>query len=100
MSSTTTLVGTLKGSVSVSGKPALIFAGKAVKTLKAGRYKLTVADKSKKAAFIVWKLGSHAMTLSAVAKIGSSSHTVTLIAGKWFFEGAMSGPRTYFTVKS
>ena len=100
MSSTMKMVGTLKASVSTAGKPALMFGGKSVKTLKAGRYTLTVADQSKKAAFIVWKLGSHAMTLSAVAATGSSSHTVTLSAGKWFFEGAMSGPRTYFTVTS
>jgi hypothetical protein len=97
---TTRLVGTVKASVSASGKPALIFGGRAVKTLKAGRYMFTVADHSKKAALIVWPLGKHAMTLSGAAATGSSSHSVTLGAGKWFFEASMSGPRTYFTVTS
>jgi hypothetical protein len=91
-------VGTVKASVSASGKPALTFGGKAVKTLKAGRYMFTVADHSKKAALIVWPLGKHALTLSGSAATGSSSHSVTLGAGKWFFEASVSGPKTYFTV--
>jgi hypothetical protein len=97
-STTSTLVGTLAAAVSASGQPTLKFGGKAVKTLKPGRYKLTIADHSKKAGFIVWKLGSHAMMLSGVAAAKSSSQTLTLIAGKWFFEASMSGPKTYFTV--
>jgi hypothetical protein len=97
-STTTKLVGTIKASVSATGKPALSFGGKAVKTLKKGRYMFTVADHSKKAALIVWPLGRHAIMLSGAATIGSSSHSVTLSAGKWFFEAFMSGPRTYFTV--
>jgi hypothetical protein len=97
-STTTKLVGTIKASVSATGKPALSFGGRAVKTLKKGRYMFTVADHSKKAALIVWALGRHALTLSGAAATGSSSHSVTLSAGKWFFEAFMSGPRTYFTV--
>jgi hypothetical protein len=99
-SGTTKLVGTIKASVSVAGKPALTFAARSVKTLKAGKYTVAIADHSKKAGLIVWKLGSHAMTLSTAAATGSSSRTVTLVAGKWFFEGSISGPRTYFTVTS
>jgi hypothetical protein len=91
-------VGTIKASVSAAGKPALTFAGKAVKTLKKGRYMFTVADHSKKAALIVWPLGKHALTLSGAAATGSTSHSVTLSTGKWFFEASISGPRTYFTV--
>jgi hypothetical protein len=96
--SSTKMVGTLKASVSAAGKPALTFGGKAVKTLKAGRYMVTVTDKSKKAGFIVWPLGKHAMTISGSAAIGSSSHTVTFGTGKWFFEASTSGPKTYFSV--
>ena len=66
-SSTTKMVGTLKASVSASGKPTLTFSGKAVKTLKTGRYTVTVADHSKKAGLIVWQLGRHALTLSGAA---------------------------------
>jgi hypothetical protein len=91
-------LGTLNGSVSASGKAALAFSGKAVKTLKAGRYTVSVQDHSTKAGLIVWMLGGHAMTLSAAAATGSSSHSVTLTAGKWFFEASARGPRTYFSV--
>jgi hypothetical protein len=93
------LVGTLEGIVSVSGKPTLTFSGKVVKTLKAGRYKVKVADHSKKVGLIVWKLGGRPVTLSGAAAVGSSTHTVTLSAGKTFFETSARGPKTYFTVK-
>jgi len=99
-STTTKLVGTIKASVSAAGKPALTFNGKAVKTLKAGRYTVTVTDNSKKAGLIVWQLGRHAITLSGSATLGSSSHTVIFSIGKWFFEASTAGPRTYFSVTS
>ena len=85
-------------SVSASGKPAMTFGGKTVKTLKAGRYMFTVADHSKQASLIVWPLGKHSITLSGASATGTSSHSVTLSAGKWFFEASMAGPRTYFSV--
>jgi len=67
------MVGTLKASVSASGKPTLTFNGKAVKTLKTGHYMVTVADHSKKAGLIVWQLGRHAITLSGSAACGAPS---------------------------
>ncbi|HEY4346067.1 MAG TPA: hypothetical protein VGM80_00630 [Gaiellaceae bacterium] len=91
-------LGTLKGSVSVAGKPAITFNGKTVKSLKAGHYKVSVSDKSKTVGLIVWKLGSRAMTLSAAGKVGASSRAVTLSAGRWFFETSTKGPKTFFTV--
>jgi hypothetical protein len=97
-STTTKLLGTLKASVSASGKPALTLGGTTVKTLKSGRYTIAIADHSTKAGFIVWKLGSHAMVLSGVAASKSSSQTLTLSSGKWFFEASTRGPKTYFTV--
>jgi hypothetical protein len=99
-SSTTKLVGTLKAAVSTSGRPTLTFNGRAVKTLKTGRYTVTVGDHSKKAGLIVWKLGSHAITLSGNVALGSSSHAVIFSTGKWFFEASMAGPKSYFNVTS
>ena len=99
-SSTTKLVGTLKAAVSTSGRPTLTFNGRAVKSLKTGRYTVAVGDHSKKAGLIVWKLGSHAITLSGSVALGSSSHAVTFSTGKWFFEASMAGPKTYFSVTS
>jgi len=97
-SSTMKMVGTLKASISASGKPTLTFNGKSVKTLKTGRYMVNVEDRSTKAGLIVWQLGRHAMTLSGSAALGSSSHVVIFTTGKWFFEASMAGPRTYFSI--
>ncbi len=97
-SSTTKLVGTLMASVSVSGKSTLAFGGKSVKTLKAGRYTISIQDHSKKAGLLLWKLGSHPLTLSGAAATGPKSTSVTLSLGKWFFEPSRAGPKTYFSV--
>lgn len=92
------LLGTLKGTVSASGKPTLTFDGKALKTLKAGRYSVTVVDHSKKAGLILGQVSKHAITLSGAAAVGTSVHTITLSAGKSFFEASTAGPKTSFTV--
>lgn len=96
--SKTTTVGTLRGSISASGKAALTFGGKTVKRLKAGIYTLTVTDRSKKAGLVVQKLGFPAMTESSRAFVGSHSSRLTLSTGKWFFRASSGGLKTYFTV--
>jgi hypothetical protein len=97
-STATKMMGTLKAAVSVSGKGTLTFAGKAAKTLKAGRYTVSVDDRSKKAGLILGQTAKHPMTLSAATLVGKSSHSVTLSAGKWYFAASATGPKTYFTV--
>lgn len=92
------MIGTLKGSVSAAGTPTLTFDGKAVKTLKAGRYTVAVVDHATKAGLILEELSKPAMTLSGAATTAKSSHTVTLTAGKWFFQASKAGRKTYFTV--
>jgi hypothetical protein len=92
-------LGTLKLSVGASGKPTLTFGGKAVKTLKAGKYAVKVTDRSKKAGVIVGYGVVRPTTLSGVAAVGTRSRTLTLKAGKWFVEASMGGRKTYFTVK-
>jgi len=91
------VMGTVKASVSAAGKATLSFSGKAVTSLAAGRYTVTVADRSAKAGFILGKPG-HPVLLSGVKTVGTSSHTLTLTAGKWFFEGAIDSPKVSFTV--
>ena len=93
-----TLVGTVEVSVSVSGKPTLVFDGKTVKSLKAGRYTIKVADHAAKAGLLVGEGSKSPLVLSAAAKVGRSSKTVTLSAGKWFFEPTAHGPKTYVSV--
>ena len=101
MGSSTTamkMMGTLKAAVSVSGKGTLTFAGKTPKTLKAGRYTVSVDDQSKKAGLILGQTAKHPTTLSAAPVVGKSSHSVTLSAGKWYFAASAAGPKTFFTV--
>jgi hypothetical protein len=69
-----------------------------VKTLKAGRYTISVQDHSKKAGLILWKLGSRPITVSGAAATGPKSESVTLGTGKWFVEPSTAGPKTYFSV--
>ena len=92
------MMGTLKATVSVSGKGTLTFGGKAPKTLKAGRYTVSVNDQSKKAGLIVGQTSKKPVTLSAASLVGKSSHSLTLSAGKWYFAATSSGAKTYFTV--
>jgi hypothetical protein len=90
------LLGTLHAAVSAAGKATLTLGGKSVTKLRSGRYSIAVVDQSTKAGFIVG--GKHTMTLSGIAAVGASSHTVTLSAGKWFFEAAAGGRKVSFVV--
>jgi hypothetical protein len=94
----TKLMGTVEATVSSSGKAALTFAGKPVKTLKAGRYTIRVADHSTKAGLVIGEGASTPTTLSGAAAVGTSSKTVTLVPGKAFYEATPGGPKTPFTV--
>jgi hypothetical protein len=95
--STAKTVGTLLGAISASGKGTLTFGGKAAKTLTAGVYKVTVADRSSKAAFVLGNPAKHVITLSSAAATGTKSRTVALTAGRWYFQ-ASGGTKTTFTV--
>jgi hypothetical protein len=92
-------LGTLVGSITAAGKATLTFRGARVKTLKAGVYRLKVADHSKKAGLVIQALGYHAMQESGASAVGSSSRNLTVIRGKYFFQ-ATGGPKTYFSVTS
>jgi hypothetical protein len=98
-SSGTKTLGTLVGSISSTGKATLKLGGATVKKLKAGVYKLTVTDQSKKAGLVIQALGYHAMSESAVSGTGTKTTTLRVIPAKYFFQ-ATGGPKTYFTVTS
>jgi hypothetical protein len=93
----TTTLGTLVGTVSPTGKATLVLGGATVKRLKAGVYKLTISDRSKKAGLIIQALGYRAMSESAVSGTGTRTTTLRVIPARYFFQ-ATGGPKTYFTV--
>ena len=98
-SAATKTLGTLTLSVGASGKPNLTLGGKPVETLKAGRYALLVGDSSRKAGLLIGHGIVHPSTLSGATAVGTSSRTLNLTAGRWFFETSTSGPKIYFTVR-
>jgi hypothetical protein len=93
----TKTLGTLVGSISPTGKATLKIGGATVKKLKAGLYKLTVKDTSKRAGLVIQALGYKAMTESAVSGTGTKTTTLRVIPAKYFFQ-ATGGPKIYFTV--
>jgi hypothetical protein len=83
--------------VSSAGKPSLSLGGKPLKTLKAGRYTVTVQDNSKKAGLFIG-VGTKTLTLSGIAATGKSTHSVSFTKGKWFVETTLHGVKTYISV--
>jgi hypothetical protein len=83
--STGALRGTLIGSVKSAGKLTLTSGGSPVAKLKAGRYKITVADTSRARSFVVQAKGRSPVTISGVSFVGNHSVTLVLAAGQWSF---------------
>jgi hypothetical protein len=89
--------GTLTGGVDTAGRPSLLFAGKKVGSLEAGRYKVTLLDETAKAAFFLQLLHRQPKALSGKAFVGKRTATVALAAGQWMFY-ATPGKKTFFIV--
>jgi hypothetical protein len=79
------VVGTLVGRVNPAGKLVLTYGGIPVKKVKAGRYKITVADKTPKRSFVVGKTGGAVTTIGGIAFVGTKTVTLNLTTGKWTF---------------
>jgi len=94
------VLGTLTGAVSTKGKLTLTFKGKSVATLSAGRYTVSVTDKSKTAGFILQTLHASAVTVTSASFTGHKSETITLTSGQWFDYPSTHGQKTYFVVVS
>ena len=95
------VLGTLIGRVNPAGKLSLTYGGIPVTKIKAGRYKITVADKTPRRSFLVQQQGHAAATVSSVAFVGTRSVTLRLAAGHWtFFSSAGLRSASTFTVTS
>lgn len=92
------LRGTLDGVVGTGGTLRLALDGKAVTTLTAGRYKVTVVDHSKTSGLIIQESGKAASTVAGIAFVGKRSTTIALSAGQWFYYPTFVGKKTYFVV--
>jgi hypothetical protein len=92
------LRGTLAGAVSAAGKVTLALKGKAVSTLKAGRYTVVVSDASKTNGFVLQQAGKGATSICSNAFVGKKTATVDLKPGQWLFYPTIVGAKTYFLV--
>ena len=91
------LRGTLGGSVSTAGKLRLTFKGKAVTSLKSGRYTVSVLDETSRAGFNLQKVGKPATKVTTTSYLGRRAVTLALGAGQWLFYPD-GGKKTYFVV--
>lgn len=94
------LRGTLRGTVSTAGALTLKLDGKAVTSLKQGRYTVTVTDSSSKNGFTLQQANQNPTTVSAVPFVGKRSATLTLRPGQWLYYPTFVGKKTYFLVTS
>jgi len=85
-----TFQGTLKASLSASGKPTLTTAkGKPVSILKTGSYTFAITDQDAKGSFTLQRIkagsGFKPNDLTGIKFVGHNSKTLTLKAGKWAY---------------
>jgi hypothetical protein len=76
--------GILSGVVTPSGQVTVAYKGKSVKRLQAGRYTITVIDKSPSSGFVVKGMRRTA-TVTGNAFVGKRSMSVNLTDGSWSF---------------
>jgi hypothetical protein len=89
--------GRLAGSVAAGGKLTFTAGGSRVLKILSGRYKITVADRTGKGAFVMQQGRKPAITLTGRSFVGTRTVTVDLKPGEWTFYSP-AGKKTGFTV--
>ena len=92
--------GTLAATVSGSGAVALTDKGKAVTTLRAGRYTIAVTDESRRTGFVVQQMHGATTWLSTGAFTGKRTRSIDFTKGQWSFSASTAGAKTWFIVRS
>jgi hypothetical protein len=90
--------GELAAAVGRSGIPKLAQRGRAVTTLKAGRYAIAVDDADPHAGFFVQAGGRRAFAVVRVGFVGRRTQSVTLTAGTWTYFAAKGTARRFTVV--
>ncbi len=89
--------GTLIGTVGAAGKLTLSLKGKRVSSLKPGRYKIAVDDKTPKGGFTIGRPNSKSVTVTGSSFVGKHTVTLQLKAGQWMFYSS-AAKKNHFTV--
>jgi hypothetical protein len=84
-SSVAPVLGKLAGGISAAGKLTVTLRGKPVGHLAAGKYALTVVDRSKTSGLTLQKGAHTPKKLSGATFVGKRSISVQLSAGRWTF---------------
>ena len=77
--------GTLAAAVNADGRFRIVFHGRSFTGLRAGKYTITVSDKSSTRGLVLQKLRRSAHTISGTNFTGTRKVSVNLTAGKWLF---------------
>jgi hypothetical protein len=92
------LIGTLSANLAKTGQLSLSNKGKNVVSLKAGKYRVVVTDRSSSAGIILEPVDGNAKSLSGVKFVGKDSKAVVLTPGRWMYHTS-SGKSHYFRVQ-
>jgi hypothetical protein len=84
--------GTLAAAVTAAGRLTLAYKGKSVTSLKAGRYRVAVDDRSTTNGFLLQKPKHAAVSVSGGMFLGKRSLAVTLTAGRWLVMPSVGKP--------
>jgi hypothetical protein len=90
--------GTLAGTIDPTGKPSLNLNGKRVTSLKSGRYKLTIEDRTAKGGFSIAQLHKPSLTVTSAAFVGRRTVTLTLETGRWLFYSSTAAKHGFVVV--
>jgi hypothetical protein len=93
-----TFRGKLTATVGANGKATFKRAGKTVGSLKAGRYEISVSDKSARAGFFITRRGASAISVTSLAFEGKRTRVVALAAGQWSFSTKVGRPTAFIVV--
>ena len=91
--------GNLAASVAAGGTLRLTAGGSKILKLLAGRYRITVDDRTVRAGFTMQELSKPALALTGVTFVGRRTVTVTFKTGRWMYYSP-AGAKSYFTVVS
>ena len=75
--------GTLTGTVTAAGKLTLAFKEERVATLRAGRYRIAVTDRSTTSGFMLETTTHRTLSISGTTFTGQRTGSVDLTAGRW-----------------
>jgi hypothetical protein len=90
--------GALQATVAATGRLSLDRQGRRVTSLPAGRYAITVTDRSRRTGFVLQQHGGKSIVLSGAASTGTRTQTVALGAGQWLYRPTSPGAQTFFFV--